>query len=98
MACQEVMEACLEKMDAYLERKEPTPVEVANVAAHPEIPNDQYGDWHLAVRCRRQPKKWAQDDGGSRKKLAAARRWMPRHAVPVQCKVHSHKGLTVDKR
>jgi hypothetical protein len=35
-ACQKATEASLEKMEAYLERKEPTPVETASVAAHPE--------------------------------------------------------------
>jgi hypothetical protein len=41
MACQEVIEACLEKTEAYLERKEPTPVEVANVAVHLKVPNEE---------------------------------------------------------
>jgi hypothetical protein len=41
MACQEAVEACLEKTEAYLERKEPTPVEVANVAIHSEVPNEE---------------------------------------------------------
>jgi hypothetical protein len=28
------------KMEAYLERKEPTPVEMVNVAEHPDVPNE----------------------------------------------------------
>jgi hypothetical protein len=40
-ACQEATEACLEKKKAYLERKEPTPVEMANITAHPEVPIEE---------------------------------------------------------
>jgi hypothetical protein len=68
--------------EAYLGRKEPTPVEMANVAVHPGVANEEtevetvgalenrYGGRHLVVGRRRQLKKWTQD-GGSRKKLAA---------------------------
>jgi hypothetical protein len=75
--------ACQEATKAYLER-EPTPVKTASVAAHTEESNkedvtdtvgalkDQYGDRHLAVGHRRQPKKRTQGDGGSWQKLAAA--------------------------
>jgi hypothetical protein len=62
--------------EACLERKGPTPEEMANVAAHPEVPNEEaevetvaaledlYGGRHLAVWRRRQPKKRTQGDGG----------------------------------
>jgi hypothetical protein len=44
------------------------------------------------------PKKRIQGDGGSRKKLAAARRKLSRRAVPVWRKGRCHKGPTVEKR
>jgi hypothetical protein len=58
-------------------------VEMKALVVHQEVPNeeaeaetvgaleDRYGDWHLAVGCRQQPKKWTQDNGGSWQKLAA---------------------------
>jgi hypothetical protein len=79
MACQKAMKACLEG-------KEPTLVEMANIAAHLEDSigatreettgdtDDQSGDRYLAVRRRRQLKKRTQGDGGSWQKLATARR------------------------
>jgi hypothetical protein len=33
--------ACQNATEAYLESKEPTPVEMANVAAHPEVSEDE---------------------------------------------------------
>jgi hypothetical protein len=51
-------------MEAYLERTEPTPVEMASVAAHlgdsnkeaavetVEVLKNRYGDWNLAVGRR----------------------------------------------
>jgi hypothetical protein len=51
-----------------------------------------YGDRHLAVRHCWEPKKRTQGDGGSRKKLAAARRGMTHHAVPAPGKGYSHQG------
>lgn len=71
--------------EACLERKEPTPAEVGNVVAHHDESNekteveiigaleDRYGERRLAVGRHRQPKKRTQGDGGSRKKLVAAR-------------------------
>jgi hypothetical protein len=68
------------------------PEEKEAMAEHKEVPNegaalgiigglkDRCGDRHLAVGQRRQPKKRTQNDGGSRKKLAAARRQMTRLA------------------
>jgi chromosome segregation ATPase len=109
MACQEATEACLEKTEASLERKERTPVETARVAAYPEVPNqgaeaetvgaleDRYGEWHLAVGRRQQPKKRTQDDGGSRQKLAAVRRRITRRAVPARRKGRNHKGPKIQK-
>jgi hypothetical protein len=73
-------------------------------AAYPEVPNeeavvktigalkDRYGDQHLAVECHQQPKKQTQGNVGSRKKLAAERRWMIRHAVPALLKEHGRQG------
>jgi hypothetical protein len=59
---------------------------------------DRYGARHLAVGHRRQPKKRTQGDGGSRKKLAAARSRMTRRAVPARRKGRGHKGPRVEKR
>jgi hypothetical protein len=87
-----------------LERKKPTPVEMAKIVAHPEVPNeetevetvraleDRYGKWHLAVQRQRQMKKQTQDDGGSRKKLAAACRQMTHFSIPTLCKGHGCQG------
>jgi hypothetical protein len=66
-------EALLEKTETSKERKEPTPEEMVNVAAHPEDFNgatweETIGaseDRYLAIGCRRPPKKWSQGDGGS---------------------------------
>jgi hypothetical protein len=55
------------------------------------------GDRYLAVGCLQQPKKWTQGNGGSRKKLATARRRMTRCAVSARHKERSHKRLTVEK-
>jgi hypothetical protein len=61
-------------METYLERKESTPVEMANIAAHPELPNEQaevgtvrvledrYADWHLAIGHHQALKKQTQKD------------------------------------
>jgi hypothetical protein len=64
---------------------EAIPKETDSVAERRRVPNeeaametigaleDQYWDWRLTVGCHQQLKKWTQDDGGSRQKLAAAR-------------------------
>jgi hypothetical protein len=83
MDCQlEKMEACLEKMEAT--DLEANPEEIESKADHEEVPKEEaametfgalkerYGDRHLAIGCRRKPKKWTQGSGGSRKKLAPA--------------------------
>jgi hypothetical protein len=76
-------EACVAKLVAN--RVKPDAVEV-----HPEVPDEEaevenrYGDRHLAVGRRQQPKKRTQGDGGSRKKLAAVRRLMTRRAVSAR--------------
>jgi hypothetical protein len=56
-------DACLGKMKACLDSKEPTPMEMS-IAVHEEVPKEeaavetfgalkqQYGDWHLLVGCR----------------------------------------------
>jgi hypothetical protein len=79
-------------------------VEIANVAEHQEIPKeeaavesigaleDRYGDRHLAVGHRRQPKKRTQGDSGSRQKLVAARGWLTRRAIPAPRKGHGRQG------
>jgi hypothetical protein len=89
---------------------ESNPEEKVVVVEHQEVPNeetavvtigaleDRYGDLHLAVGCCREPKKRKQGDGGSRKKLAAARRRLTGHAFSARHKGRSHKGPTVKKR
>jgi hypothetical protein len=57
------MEANREKSEAAAEHQEVPKVEAAV--------ENRYGDRHLAIRHRRQPKKRTQGDGGSRKKLVA---------------------------
>jgi hypothetical protein len=71
------MKPCLQKMEACLKSKEPTPEEMANAAGHPEVPNkeaavetiralkDLNNGRHLAVGCRQQQKKQTQGNGGS---------------------------------
>jgi hypothetical protein len=53
---------------------------------------ERYGDWHVAVGCRRQLKKWTKGSSGSQKKSAAALRGMARHAILALCMRHSHQG------
>jgi hypothetical protein len=100
-ACREGNKACLKKTAVCLERKEPTPEDMANVAAHLENSNGatreetvwatdhRSRDRRLAVRHRRQPKKRTHGDGGSRQNLAAARERLTRRAIPVPQKGHS---------
>jgi hypothetical protein len=71
-------------------------VELESIAVHEEFPKEKaavknvralkklYGNRHLAVGRCRQLKKRVQGDGGSRKKLAAARRGMKRRAMVVR--------------
>lgn len=58
----------------------------------------QYEDQHLAVMHRGQPKKRTQGNGGSWKKMAAARRGMTHHAGVVRRKGRGHTGPTVEQR
>jgi hypothetical protein len=91
-------------MGACLERKESALVKIESVAVHKEVPKEEaavktvraqkklYGDRHLAIGRCRQLRKWTQGDGGSRKKLAAARRGMTHRAIPAWHKGHGHRG------
>jgi hypothetical protein len=104
------MMASEEAMEAYLEMREPTTIKMVDIVAHPEVLNeeavvgtvlaleDQYGDWHLAIGQWRQPKKWAQGNGGFEKKLAAICKRMIHCAGRARCKGHCYKGLMVKKR
>jgi hypothetical protein len=61
-------------------------VEIEAVEVREEVPKEEaamktfralkerYGDQYLAVGLHQQAKKWTQGNGGSQKKLAAARR------------------------
>jgi hypothetical protein len=71
------------------------------VAEHQEVPKektavetiraleDQYRDWHLAIGCCLQLKKWTQGSEGSQKKLATTR---------MMTYPHSYKRPTAKKR
>jgi hypothetical protein len=103
-----MMEACSGKSVAT--DLEANPEEIESESVHHEVPEEEaavetirvleyrYGDRHIAVGRRRQSKKWTQGDGGSRKKLAAARRRMTRHTVPARRKGRGHRGPTVERR
>jgi hypothetical protein len=90
------MKACPEKRKAITEETEV-------VAKHQEVPNEQtavetigalevrYGEWHLAREWRRQPKKRAQADSGSRKRLTNARGLLTRRAVPALSKGYGRR-------
>jgi hypothetical protein len=82
------MDSQLEKVEACLVKMEASPEEIEIKVEHEEVPKEeatvetfgalkeQYKDWHLAGRCRDQPKKWIQGNGGSWRKLATACRGM----------------------
>jgi hypothetical protein len=107
-AAVDVFQETLDKMDTT--NLEANHEKSDAVAEHQKVPKDEaageiigaledrYRDRHLAIGRRRQPKKWTQVDGGSRKKLAAARRRMTRHAVPARRKGSGHKGPAIEKR
>jgi hypothetical protein len=92
-----------------LERMEPAPVEMANIAVHHVDSNreehketvgatdDQSGDWHLAIGRHRQPKKWTQGKGGFQQKLAAARGQLTRSSVSASRKGHGCQGPGRDR-
>jgi hypothetical protein len=84
-------------------------LEIECVAVHEEVPEEdaavktfgalkkQHGDWHLAVRCCRNPNKQTQGNGGTRKKLAAACRGMTHQAISAWHKEHCCQGQGKDK-
>jgi hypothetical protein len=102
------MDAQIEGTEACVVKLEANPEESDAVAEHQEAPKEEarvqtfgalkekYGNLHLAVGCRRQLRKRTQDDGGSRKKLAATHRGMIHHAIPARCKGHSCQGQNKD--
>jgi hypothetical protein len=49
--------ACQEATDSCLERKEPTPVEMARVAIHPQVPVEEMdsGRWWVRTEIGRRP-------------------------------------------
>jgi hypothetical protein len=87
-----------------------TPYSPESEAEHEEVPKEEaavetfralrkrHGDRHLAVRRRAQQKKRTQDNCGSRKKLAAARRGMIRRVGVAWRKGRGHTGPTVEQR
>jgi hypothetical protein len=95
----EEMKVCLEKLDAFPEE---TDVAVKQqMIPKEEVAVETIGapmDWRLAVRRHGLPKKRTQNDGGSRKKLAATRRRMIRRVVPARRQGRTHKRPTVEKR
>jgi hypothetical protein len=79
------------------------PEEMKSVMEHQGVPKEgaavemigalkeRYRDWHLSIGHRQQPKKRAQGDGGSWKKLAAACRQMTHHAIPASRRGHGRR-------
>jgi hypothetical protein len=88
-ACREETTVCQEATEAYPEIMDINPNELESVAVHPEVPMEEaamkyfgalkkwHGGRHSAAGRRGRPKDRAQ---GSRKNLAAGRRWMTRRA------------------
>jgi hypothetical protein len=82
-------------VEACLESKVPTSVEMKSIAVREEVPEEESrvevvrsleewcGDQHLAIGHCQQLKKWTQGNGGSWKKLAAAYRQMTHRTVPA---------------
>jgi DNA repair exonuclease SbcCD ATPase subunit len=60
--CQEVAKSYSEEMRSVVHQEVPKAKAVVETVRALE---DQYGDWHLDVGHRQQPKKWTQADGGS---------------------------------
>jgi hypothetical protein len=85
------------------------PEEMKSIVEHREVPKeeaavdtvavleDRYGDRYLAVGCHRQPNKWTQGDGGSRKKFAAVCGKLICRGIPAPRKNHAHQGPGRDK-
>jgi hypothetical protein len=63
-----IRKASMEEMKSVEEHQE-VPKQVAAVETIGAL-KAQYGDRHLAIECRQQPKKWTQGDGGCGKNLA----------------------------
>jgi hypothetical protein len=88
------------EMKAYPEKQEEISEETESKLEHQEVPKEevavetvtalkkQYGNQHLDV----EPKKRTQDNGGTWKEVAAARRGMTLHAIPAPRKGHDHQG------
>jgi hypothetical protein len=99
MACQEVVEACLESM-------EQTSLEVESMAVYEEVFKEEAAvktvgalkKWHraqhLAIRCCGQLKKHTHGNGGSWKKLAATSRGMIHSAGVAWHKGYGHTETT----
>jgi hypothetical protein len=95
-----------EVTDAYAGKMKANPEEVKSVWEHQcvrkyDVTIETIGaqeDRHLVVGPCRQTKKRTQGDGGSRQKLATARRRTTRHAVPARRKVGGNKGQRIEKR
>jgi hypothetical protein len=93
----EETEACVRKMEANREKPDAVP-------EHQEVPNeeaavetigalqDRYGERHLAVGRRWQPKERIQGDGASRQKLSSARGRMTCRAIPAPRKGNGRQG------
>jgi hypothetical protein len=81
--------------ETCLERKEPDPVKMANIAARKETvrtTNNRSRNQHLAIGRRQQLKNRTQGDCGFLQKLAAACGWLTRCTIPASRKGHGHQG------
>jgi hypothetical protein len=96
-------------LDACLEQMKANPGEPQFLAVLQEVPKEeaavdmigalkgQPGDRHLAVGRRRQTNKRTQDNGGSRKKLAAARGRLYRRTISAPRNGHCLQGPGKDE-
>jgi hypothetical protein len=108
-AWQKEMKADQEATEAYPEKMEANPKEMKSEVEHEEVAKEEAAvkpfralkkrleDWHVAVGCHGQLKKWTQVDGGSLKKLATARRRVTSHAGVAWRKGRGHTGPTVEQ-
>lgn len=97
----EKMEACLSRTEAT--DLEANSEEIKTEVVHEEVPKEkaivktvialkrQHKDWHLAVRCRSQLKKWTQGNCVSWKNMPATCRGMTCCPIPAWCKGQCYK-------
>jgi hypothetical protein len=103
-----VMRADRGESKAYPEKREAIPEEIESESEHQEVPKEeaavksfgalkkQHGDRNLSVGRRQKPKERTQDNGGSRRKLAAACRRTTLRAGVARDKGYGRQGQDQD--